>query len=123
MNNAKICEREYYNSPDPTQKWRCRERFVPTSKNYDVPFAQVLSNALVHYPHIAVDENVVCGVPRIAGTRIPVYMVLSAIQHHGNLDGAIISYPQLKIEQVKEAVRYAAEVLEYPFEYESQATA
>ena len=120
------CEREYYNSPDPTRsrQWsRCRDHFVSTGKNFSVPFSSVLDKAKQHFVHIAIDENVVCGSPRIAGTRIPVYMVLDAIQHHGDLDGALISYPQLSREQVREAVRFAAEVLEYAVEYESETPA
>lgn len=121
---VRSCEKEYYNSPDPTRaQWKCRPRFISTCKDFQVPFANVLSSALPHYPNIAIDDNIVCGAPRIAGTRIPVYMILDAVQHYGNLDGAIIDYPQLEIEQVKEAVRYAAEVLEYPVEYKSETSA
>ena len=59
-----------------------------------------------------------CGTPRIAGTRVPVYMVVDAVQYYGNLDGALKSYPHLTIEQVRDALSFAGAVLEQPVEYE-----
>jgi uncharacterized protein (DUF433 family) len=44
-------------------------------------------------------------------------MILDAIEHYGDLEGAIKSYPHLTLTQVKDAVRFAAQILEYPVEY------
>jgi len=95
------------------------ESFISTAKDFDVSFASVLQTAIQKCRHIAMDEEILGGTPRIAGTRIPVYMVLDAIQFYGHLDGARESYPQLSVEQVKEAVTFAGLVLEHPVEHES----
>ncbi len=87
-------------------------------KDLSVPFGMVLKNAAVDFPAIAMDYDVLCGTPRIAGTRVPVYMVVDAVQYYGNLDGALKSYPHLTIEQVRDALSFAGAVLEQPVEYE-----
>lgn len=87
-------------------------------KDLSIPFEKVLYAALKDYPLIAMDDEILCGTPRLTGTRIPVYMVLDAVQHSGTLEGALTSYPQLTVEQVKEAVSFASTVLEHPIEYE-----
>ena len=123
--SSSLCESEYYDSPYPQkERWpKCRDRFVSTTKDFNIPYAEVLATARVHYEHIAIDADVICGTPRIAGTRIPVYMVLDAVQHYGTLEGALLSYPHLSIEQVKDALRFSVEVLEHPVEYKSEAIA
>jgi uncharacterized protein (DUF433 family) len=97
---------------------KCRERFISTAKDFDVSFESVLQKAASHYNCIAIDSEIIGGTPRIANTRIPVYMVLDAIEYYGNLDGALTSYPQLSLAQVREAVCFAGEVLEHPVEYQ-----
>ena len=89
-----------------------------SSKDFSIAFDKVLYKSLQDFPFIAMDRDILCGSPRIAGTRIPVYMVLDAVQHYGTLEGARTSYPQLTIEQVKEAVSFAGVVLEQPIEHE-----
>jgi uncharacterized protein (DUF433 family) len=96
-----------------------RERFISTAKDFDVSFGSVLEHTASQYLNIAIDAEVLGGTPRISGTRIPVYMVLDAIEYYGRLDGALESYPQLSIEQVKDAVSFAGDVLELPVDYES----
>jgi|SRR5271166_4160361 len=88
------------------------------TKDLSISFEKVLYKSMQDFPLIAMDRDILCGTPRIAGTRIPVYMVLDAVQHYGTLDGARISYPQLTAEQVKEAVSFAGIVLEQPIEHE-----
>jgi uncharacterized protein (DUF433 family) len=68
------------------------------------------------------DEEILGGTPRIAGTRIPVYMVLDAVEYYGDLEGARRSYPQLSLEQVKEAVGFAGALLEHPVDYELETS-
>jgi uncharacterized protein (DUF433 family) len=91
-------------------------------KDFDVPFASVLREAATQYSSIAIDDEILGGTPRIAGTRIPVYLVLDAVEHYGDLDGALKSYPQLSLEQVKEAMGFAEAVLEHPVDYESETS-
>jgi len=104
----------------PDHRWpRCRDTFISTAKDFDVSFLSVLQDAAKRYKDIAIDPEILGGTPRIAGTRIPVYMILDAVEYYGNLEGALTSYPQLSIEQVKEALCFAGEVLEHPIDYES----
>lgn len=120
--NALLCD-EFFEDDHTFEKrggpFRCRESFISTAKDFDVSFASVLQTAIQKCHHIAIDAEILGGTPRIAGTRIPVYMVLDAIQFYGHLEGARKSYPQLSIEQVKEAVTFAGLVLEHPVEHES----
>jgi uncharacterized protein (DUF433 family) len=87
-------------------------------KDFSVSYGSVLTKAMKECPSIAMDYNVLCGSPRIKGTRIPVYMVIDAVQHHGGVEGALESYPDLTTEQVKDALSFASAVLEQPVEHE-----
>jgi uncharacterized protein (DUF433 family) len=92
-----------------------------SGKDFDMPFSTALRKALKSFPLIAIDPDVICGTPRIAGTRIPVNMVLDAVEYYGTIQGALTSYPQLTLEQVKEALSFASAVLEQPSEHGSEA--
>jgi uncharacterized protein (DUF433 family) len=63
-------------------------------------------------PSIVVRRGLMGGNPCIKGTRIPVYMILDGIEYYGNLRGVLKSYPQLTIEQVKDAVRFSKIAME-----------
>lgn len=102
--------------------WPCRDRFISTAKDFEVSFCSVLREAATQHPSIAMDEEILGGTPRIAGTRIPVYMVLDAVEYYGDLEGARRSYPQLSLEQVKEAVGFAGALLEHPVDYELETS-
>lgn len=84
----------------------------PTAKNFDVPFSWVLSNALKESTHVTSDYAILGGTPTIEGTRIPVYTILQAIEHHGDLQGALKAYPHLSMDQVRDAVLFASSVVE-----------
>jgi uncharacterized protein (DUF433 family) len=114
---------EFFHSRERDKDWpKCRERFISTAKDFEVPFASVLRDAASHFKYIAMDEEILGGTPRISNTRIPVYMILDAIEYYGDLNGAMKSYPQLSLEQVKEAVCFAGEVLEHPVDNESETS-
>jgi len=87
---------------------------------YSLPLAEVFQAASQVYPSVSVDAKVIAGAPCIRGTRIPVYMILDAIEHHGSLEGALESYPRLTIEQVKQSVGFAKLVVECPLGGESE---
>jgi uncharacterized protein (DUF433 family) len=89
-----------------------------SGKDLSIAFDKVLYKSLQDFPLIAMDRDILCGSPRITGTRIPVYMVLDAVQHYGTLEGVLTSYPQLTAEHVKEALSFAGVVLEQPIEHE-----
>ena len=99
---------------NPWSRYHLRREPFPTAKDLDVPFSSVLEGALEHSRYIRIDHGILGGSPRIVNTRIPVYMILDAIEFHGDLAGAIKSYPELTIEQVRDAVLFASEVLECP---------
>jgi uncharacterized protein (DUF433 family) len=63
-------------------------------------------------PSIVVRRGLVGGNPCIKGTRIPVYMILDGVEYYGNLKGVLKSYPQLTIQQVKDAVRFSKIAME-----------
>jgi len=86
------------------------------ARSYAVPLAQAFHNAAKACPAIKIDPDVMAGAPCVAGTRIPVYGVLDAIEHHGTLDGVLQSYPRLNIDQVRDAVLFAKLVVECPLE-------
>lgn len=96
---------------NPWNRYRGRAPF-PTAKHFDVPFSTVLEGALERAEFVAMDYAILGGSPRIANTRIPVYMILDAIEFHGDLAGVLKSYPELTMEQVRDAVLFAASVLE-----------
>jgi uncharacterized protein (DUF433 family) len=90
-------------------------------KDFDVPISEVFCRSLQGRPSVAVDYKVLGGTPHIVGTRIPVFMILDAVEYHGSLEGALTSYPNLTIEQVKDAVSFAAAVTEHPVDYEVES--
>ena len=51
------------------------------------------------------------GVPYIAGTRIPVATVLSLVAEGSTEQAIVDAYSQLTIDDVREALRYAAEAV------------
>lgn len=51
------------------------------------------------------------GVPCIAGTRIPVATVVSHVAEGSTESEIVAAYPQLSTEDVREALRYAAEAV------------
>lgn len=98
---------------NPWNRYRGRVPF-PTAKHLEIPFSTVLQCALEQSKYIDMNYGVLGGAPCITGTRIPVYMILDAIEFHGDLAGAIKSYPELTMEQIRDAVLFAAGVLECP---------
>jgi uncharacterized protein (DUF433 family) len=52
------------------------------------------------------------GVPVVKGTRIPLHAVLRAVEQEGSLNGAMESFPDLTLKQVKDALYFARLILE-----------
>lgn len=86
------------------------------AREYMLPLAEVFRFASTEYREISIDTDIMAGAPCIAGTRIPVYMVLDSIEYHGSLDSALNSYPQLTMQQIKEAIGFAKLVVECPID-------
>lgn len=88
-------------------------------RSYALSLSQSFRRASDNYPAISVNQDVMMGAPCISGTRIPVYMILEALEVGGNLSAAISSYPRLTAEQVRQAVGFAKSVIECPFDDET----
>ena len=56
---------------------------------------------------ISQHPGVMVGKPVVAGTRIPVDLVLGYLAHNPNLNDLFASYPELTIEDVKAVLAYA----------------
>jgi uncharacterized protein (DUF433 family) len=97
-------------------------KLFSTAKDFDISLASAFESAARHHRCIAIDKEILGGTPRIAGTRIPIYMILDAIEYYGSLEGALTSYPHLSLEQVREAVSFAGEVLEHSVDNESETS-
>ena len=112
-------------SRENEQRWDMEEHAHEceyTGKNFETPVLVVFQKALEGFSSIAMDFDVLGGTPRIAGTRIPVSMILDAVQYYGDLRGALRSYPELTVEQVKEALSFAGVVLEQSVEHEFETS-
>jgi uncharacterized protein (DUF433 family) len=103
----------------PRDPWPDYDLFgQPPAKNFSVPFSSVLDKARQLSLFVDIDPDVIGGTPRIGGTRIPVHMVLSAVEEYGSISGAVRAYRSLTEDQVRDAIRFSSHVLECPFEYE-----
>jgi uncharacterized protein (DUF433 family) len=83
-------------------------------RHFAVPLTEAFRTAAREYQTIATDPDVMGGTPCISGTRIPVYMVLDAIEYGGTLESAVTSYPSLSLQQIKDALGFAKLVVECP---------
>ncbi len=57
--------------------------------------------------------EVMDGLPVIAGTRIPVYLILEMIETGMSLDEIRKEYPHLAMDQIRAAVAYARELVSH----------
>lgn len=58
---------------------------------------------------IIIDPKILVGKPVIAGTRIPVYLILNLLGHGYDFNRIIKAYPVLTKEDIKAAIRYSEE--------------
>ena len=62
---------------------------------------------------IASDPDTLHGKPRIAGTRIAVYMILEMIAAGETVETILENFPSLVKEDIQAALQYAARLAEY----------
>ena len=62
---------------------------------------------------ITVDPNILLGKPVIAGTRIPVYLILNLLASGYTMERVIEAYPGLTEEDIRAALEYADQRLRY----------
>lgn len=60
---------------------------------------------------ISIEPTICHGTPCIAGTRIPVYLILELLGAGQTAEEIIASYPDLTPEDIKAAISYAAQVV------------
>jgi uncharacterized protein (DUF433 family) len=107
--------------PRKNNSWSRHSGECRTSgKSFDIPLSTALKKAAGLFPSIAMDSGVLGGTPRIAGTRIPVYMILDAVQHYGTIEGVSKSYSTLNTSQIKDALSFASILMEQPVDNESE---
>ncbi|MDP2730189.1 MAG: DUF433 domain-containing protein [Dehalococcoidales bacterium] len=63
------------------------------------------------FSRITVDPNQMGGVPCIRGLRIPVATVVGMVAEGISENDILLSYPDLQAEDIREALRYAAEAV------------
>jgi len=65
----------------------------------------------VWYNHImnkiTVDPKILAGKPVVAGTRIPVYLILNLLANGYNFDKIIEAYPVLTRRDIETAIKYS----------------
>lgn len=61
---------------------------------------------------IVKDPRILAGKPTVAGTRIPVTLVLNLLAHGQNFDEIIKEYPSLTQEDIKAVIQYAEKTIE-----------
>ncbi len=61
--------------------------------------------------HIIVDSDIHHGEPCIKGTRVPVSMIVGSVADGMSFDEIMDEYPQLKIESIRAALAYAADIV------------
>ena len=66
---------------------------------------------LMKFDRIACDHEIMGGVPCIAGTRIPVSVVVSLVAGGMPIAQICEEYPQIDAESVSQALAYAAEAV------------
>lgn len=60
------------------------------------------------FTRISIDHRIMSGAPCIAGTRIPVAMIVRMIAAGTSQDEVLADYPQLVADDIREALRFAA---------------
>ena len=65
------------------------------------------------FERITIDPDIMMGKPVIAGTRIPVYLILDLLAEGKNFNEIINTYPDLQKEDIEAALYYAGRLAKY----------
>jgi uncharacterized protein (DUF433 family) len=63
------------------------------------------------FERIEINSKKLGGKPVIKGTRIPIYLILELFAEGLSFEEILKEYPELKEEDIKEAIRYASHLL------------
>jgi uncharacterized protein (DUF433 family) len=66
---------------------------------------------MMKFSRITVNPDQMGGVPCIRGLRIPVAAVVGMVAEEMTMEEILASYPDLGAEDIREALRYAAETV------------
>jgi uncharacterized protein (DUF433 family) len=88
-----------------------RQKIAIRQSSKDIPVSEVYRRALAQCPSISIDARRQQGLPCIVGTRIPVHLVIWAVEQSGSIEGALKSYPDLSPKQVRDALYFAETIL------------
>lgn len=69
---------------------------------------------LAEHPRIAVDPEILNGVPVIQGTRIPVCLVLEMLEGGLSFDHILQQYPSLTREDIQAALHFSSRLVAHP---------
>jgi uncharacterized protein (DUF433 family) len=70
--------------------------------------------------HIQINPRICNGKPVIAGTRIPVTVILDQMVETGSIENVHALYPELERQQIVAALQYCHSVIDHT-EYKSRA--
>lgn len=85
---------------------------VPGAEHAGMEYTSRTREALrMTFPRITTDPAVMGGVPCIRNTRIPVATVVAMLADAMGEPEILAAYPDLEADDVREALRYAAEAL------------
>jgi uncharacterized protein (DUF433 family) len=77
----------------------------------------------MNFENIVSNPAILGGKPIIAGTRISVEFILELLESGASVKDIVEAYPHLKINQVKEAIAFAAQQLKNDTVYEINVAA
>jgi uncharacterized protein (DUF433 family) len=64
-------------------------------------------------PHVQLNPRICSGKPVVAGTRIPVTVILDQMIACGSIDRVLELYPELSREQIVGALQYCHELIDH----------
>jgi len=91
--------------------WAMRWSRVLTSTALRWPVMICVMDRRARYPRVTARPEQMGGVPCIRGLRIPVATVVDMVADGMDHDEILAAYPDLEVEDVREAVRFAAEAV------------
>lgn len=65
------------------------------------------------FPNIVATPGIVSGRPRIINTRLSVEFILGLLADGASVEDLVAAYPQITADQVREAIRFAADFLRH----------
>lgn len=73
------------------------------------PQTVALSSAVAQHERIAVNPNILSGIPFVRGTRIPLAAILDGLAEGLNAKELMEHYPRLTIEDIRAGLEYAGQ--------------